>query len=155
MVVGYQKPKCYTLTPSRKKIGKALGRRGYSASAKHAMKDQKIKNAIVNEVGKIVRAEARLICSDNFNSILLNKSPTMLTKFHWGMVYEELKKAAPTLLTILKFCLPKRGMPHADAIAVCVSVLMRKRRSSMSFLQRIVSCILYAGHCSKKVIIIL
>ncbi len=69
-------------------------------------------------------------------------------------VMEEMKVYAPTLLNILLSC-TKTNHPRSNHIAtICfiVSIIFKFRYARMSLFQRILSLILYAGHCGKQVV---
>ena len=109
---------------------------------------------MLRNVLRIVQAEVKVLCSDRTNSVLLSKSKEDLCSFSHEKVYNELVPCAPTLLEILKACTGhcKASEPNCkQVICLCAVILAKQRRPSMSLMHRIISVILYAGHCSKQV----
>lgn len=69
------------------------------------------------------------------------------------MLLRELKKRAPTLLSILQAAAqPTRKCdPSITVICMAAAVLLKQRNQQMCLLQSIVAVVLYAGHAAKKV----
>lgn len=99
-----------------------------------------------------------MLCSDLTESVLRDKSNEALKNFQWQYLIDEVTIHAPTLLAILKSC-TKVKVPRVNqqegAIGVIVAILCKNRRGSASLVQRLVSVILYSGHASKRVSVIL
>lgn len=69
--IGYAiRPASFVLTPTRKKFGKLVARESKVAIAEECMKIKHLKVAIIAKVGKIIREEVRVLCSNDSNSIL-------------------------------------------------------------------------------------
>lgn len=149
------KPKSYYVTPTRRCICKPLIRKSYRSFAVHSLRGNKrTRAAIVKEVGRELRQEVAAICSDTFKSVMRQKSKAAIKKFHHTSVtlMRELETKAPTLLSLLKSCMKTRK-PRSNTgtvIAMIVSVICKNRRPSACQFQRVISLILYAGHCSKQ-----
>ena len=70
ILVGYRPTKNYTLTPSRKKIGKAVAHGSKKALAKQCMEDPVTKRHLFDLVGLSLRREMKVMVSDSTNSLL-------------------------------------------------------------------------------------
>ena len=66
--MGYRPTKKYTLTPSRKKIGKAVAHRSKKALAKQCI--SVTKRHLFDLVGLSLRRELKVMVSDSTNSLL-------------------------------------------------------------------------------------
>lgn len=152
--VNYSKePRNYTLTPSRKKIGKAVGRGSKKAVICECMKISTMRKYIVQILGQKLRNELASLCSEDANSILREQSPDALTGFSWGKLHDELEARAPTFLSLLEMCTHTRK-PRCNRMAVigmCAVLLLKFRFVKMSLVQKVVSLILYADHSGKQV----
>lgn len=146
----------HRLTRSLKTLGRCVGRRSRSAIARQAIKDVKIRNKVIELIGKLLAKELTITCSVDANSSLRNRNPDVLEKFRWSDLLTELKETAPTMVSLLKSAISsnKSGLrsPNTDAItALCCSILLRARSQRMNLIQRLLSVILYGGHASKQV----
>lgn len=145
--------KTFTLTPSRKYLGKAVARRSKKTIAVEAMKDNAVQKHILKLVGDIVHAEMKKLCSQSVQSVLLKSDPETLKSFTWQSLKSELSAHTPVLKGILESTgVKSRNGPNFDAvICFCVALLARSRNLKMSLVAKIISLILYAGHTSKEV----
>ncbi len=150
MTVNYLSgPRKFTLTPSRKALGKTLGRANRRSFAKHAVHDRRIRGFILANMSKVRKNEIRQLCSE---SVLLRSTKEDLCSFSWSHVCEELNRRAPCILSLLKSCIPESSPFDKQAIAcTCLAILVKARRQSACLVQKVVSLILYAGHTSKQV----
>ena len=169
MSVGYKKPKSFVLTPTRKKFGKLVARGSKVVIAEECLKNRDMKTAIVTKIGRLIREEVRVMCSNKSDSILRSTDPSTLRNFKCDSVVNEMECYAPVLLKILKEVtkLPKirknqvakrvslASLEYANKqnaiIAMTTAVLCKNRRPSMCLLQKIISLILQAGRSSKQV----
>ena len=118
------------------------------------MKRAAIKNAIVVSMGRILQNEVAAICSDNFESILRLKTKDSVKDINHiiSTIKKELNRKAPTLLSLLQWCLKKKVRSNSDElIATIVSIMCKHRRPSACIIQRVISLIQYSGHSSKQV----
>lgn len=111
---------------------------------------------VIAEVGKILVSEVQALCSDSFQSVLRSKDVNDLKTFTWDRVLSEAQDCAPTLLQLLESCTrpASGGLPKPNRkaiIGLCICILCRYRRPSMSLFQKIISLILYSGHSAKQV----
>ncbi len=151
ITVGYSaRPKQYLLTPSRRALGKTLGRRCQQSFAKHAYRDRAIRGYMLQQLSRDCKAEIKKLCSTG--SVLLKREKDDLTTFTWKSFLEAVQESAPTIVLLLQSCIPTTTcLDHQAIVGVCVAILAKSRRSSACLVQRIVSLVLYAGHCSKQV----
>ena len=167
--VGYKKPKSFVLTPTRKKVGKLLARGSKVAIAEECLKNRDMKAAMVTKVGKLIREEVRVMCSNKSDSILRSTDPNTLRNFKCDSVVKEMERYAPVLLKILKEAtkpskirknlaakrVSRASLEYANKqnaiIAMTTAILCKNRRPSMCLLQKIISLILQAGRSSKQV----
>ena len=160
-------PKTVVLTPTRQKFGSLVARGSKVAIADECMKIKDLKVAVINKVGKMIREEVWVLCSNKSHSILKSTDPKILKKFNCDSVITEMEKYTPTLLRILKECTkplkarkkktqqkrPQVTSPNNQhaVIAMCTAILCKNRRPSMCLVQKMISLILQAGRASKQV----
>ena len=140
------------ITPKRKKAAKALARRFSMTLSNECLADQKTRQYTLSNIGRIVRTEIKKMST--VQSILCSQSPDDLKNFKWSDIYTELKEKAPVFLGILVSATKTRSPRSRDnqaVICICVAILLKYRFKRLSLVQKIVSLILYNGHCSKKV----
>ena len=77
----------YLLTPSWKKVGKAVAR-----GSKKCMKDPMTKQHLLAAIGNNLHAGLAVCVAGlyNTNSILCNQSPDALNKSTWGKIHDDL-----------------------------------------------------------------
>ena len=151
--VGYRQPRQYSLTPSRKRMGKAVARGSKKAIVQECFKDTVTTKHVLNHLGKILRREMKAMVSDNTGSLLRSQEIESMQNFSWDVVLQELHAHAPNLLHLLNsITSTKTDRDNQKAIiGMCASILLKHRYSKMSLVQKILSVILYAGHTSKQV----
>lgn len=143
------------MTPSRKKIRKALARGSRVAIATQCLDDDVMSKHIIKKVCRMVKSEMEALCSDKVDSTLRHHSRDELMTFEWSSIYSELQQHAPILLEVLLAATSTRcPRPNREAlISMCASMICKLRRPHMCTAQKTLSLILYAGHASKKVFI--
>ena len=139
--------KCLTVTPSRRKAIKSLGRRNYKAAATNIASGNKTKAYIVHSVAYQIRQEMANICSIRHPS-LLRDSHSAVKKFNWQAILSEFSLKLPTLILLLRKILPKSDDKF---ISFVISLLIKKRCKHISLLQRVISVLLYGNGTSKEV----
>lgn len=150
-----KRSRMYKLTPSRKGLGKSLARRKPVAIARKCWNHKVIRKHILTAVCRQIRKELAKMCSDSFVSCLRKST---FDSFEFISLINEMEVHASTLLTILKGCFMKKSMVQPSAIpciGICAAIILKYRRPSMSLVQKLISIILYSGHSSKKVMIII
>ena len=151
MQVNYPtKPKNYYLTPSRKRVGKAVARGSRKQVISECMKDSRMQMQLI---GRTLRSEMAALCSNHAYSVLRDQTATALMEFTWGKLYDELTVQVPTLLALLESCTyTRKPRPNRTAIiGMCVALLLKFRFQKMCLVQKIISLILYSGHSGKQV----
>ena len=85
-------------------------------------------------------------------SILGMTKKNDLLSFKWEKIIQEAETVASCLLHVLKISPQTKNDKKTSTpiIGLIISILCYFRRS-MSIVQKVVSTILYAGHCSKQV----
>lgn len=73
-------------------------------------------------------------------------------EFKWARVMDEMKEYAPTLLNVLLSCTNHSRSNQTAIVCFIASILFKFRYAKMNLFQKILSLILYAGHCGKQVI---
>lgn len=151
----HSKPQSYIVTPTRRRICRPLIRKNYKSFAVNCLRNKTTKKDVVECIGLELRSEVAAICSDRFNSITTQKSKSAIKNFShtYKSLLDEIRDRAPTLLTLLQYCLStKQPGRNADAeIAFIVSIMGKHKRPSACQMQRVISLIMYAGHASKQV----
>lgn len=151
--VGYNEPRTYALTPSRKYIGKAIARGRRQTVAIECLREKRTRVYLLKRIGVALRNELRVMCSESTNSILSNQSVSELKDFTWNKLLSELEKYAPTFLMILRESTHTRRPRHNRnaVIGMCAALILKLRFSKMCLVQKIMSLILYGGHSGKQV----
>ena len=138
----------YRLTPSRSKVGRALGRRS-SSYVKRASESKKNHRQFVDYIRSVCKEEIKALCSD---SVLLKTAKDNLVSFDFQRIMADLREKAPVISEILASCVPVKSNLSRDVItAVCVGILCKARRPSACLLQQLCSIFLYTGHAGKQV----
>ncbi len=160
--------KVLPLPASLKRLGRSVGRRNRKSIARQAVMDDRICNKLLHYLGRKLAKEMKCMCSMKTNSVLRAKDPTSLQKFNFKALIEEMRSVAPKTLSLLRSCIANRKRSRAtnvktkgrtksrvfdcdNVVGVCCALLLRGRSQRMNLLQRLVSCVLYSGHSSKKV----
>lgn len=92
---------------THKKLGKSVGRCSRRSIAHQVVKDQRIKDRVVELLGDKIRSEMKAMCSLSKASILRSTSPDVLQSFKWGDVLSEMEKQAPIMLALLRKCVQR------------------------------------------------
>ena len=74
------------------------------AIAEECLNHKDVKAAVIAKVGKLVREEVCVMCSNRHDSVLKNTNPQTLRNFKCEMIINEMEECAPTLLSILREC---------------------------------------------------
>lgn len=157
-MIGYKKPAYRYPKGSLKQLTRLAGHGKVKSVVKFALKDHSMKGQVIAEVGKVVNKELKLLCSNKFNSILLETSQAALEYFSWESLWLELTKRIPVFLSILRACSVKR---QADpervkpVVCMCAVILAKFRNPKACLVQCIISMILQAGHASKQVSVVI
>lgn len=125
-------------------------------TARAMLRCSPLRNNTLKQIEKVVMKEVHQLCSMKYgSSVLRNTSPIAVTNFSWKPVVAELKRQAPVLYSIVKAGIG-RSKKSVDprTIATTLAVLLKFRSKCMSSLQAVVSLVLYVGHSSKMVLIV-
>ena len=136
----YKPPKRYTLTPSRKRIGKAVARGSKKNNiAQECFKDPVTTKYVINHLGNTLQREMKVMVSDNTSSVLRSQDIESMKNFSWDLVLQELHMHAPNFLHLLtSLTKTKTNRENQKAIiGVCASILLKYRYSKMSLVQKI------------------
>ena len=84
---------------------------------------------------------------------LVYQSKNSLNGFEWDKHLIIFSTSAPVLLRLLKSATIIRGIRNnlLAVIGMCITLLLKHRNPMINLIQRMMSFILYAGHCSKQV----
>eukprot|EP00731_Ephydatia_muelleri_P005134 Em0002g1310a len=127
--------KRYTLTPSRREIGRSLGRKLTHSFARYVMEN--------------TEAEMKALYSEQ---ALLNNDLNIatLSTFTWDRLSLILHQKAPVLLGFLNSCIPRGSKRRKPILVVCIAILINSHRRT-TVIQAIASVILNLGHAGKQV----
>ena len=132
-----------------------IARGSQIAFAKQCLTEPSVQRLIIRRVILLLRREIAALCSDRVGSVMLGSSPKEMCEFDIHKFIEEAKEHAPVLIDILE-SLTKSRITTINQPAIMVMILAslcRCKRPRMSLLHKIISVIMYFGHCTKKVII--
>ena len=123
----------------------------------HCLKDATVRQHIITKVGKLLQSEVATLCSNRCNSALRCPSNEQILSFEWVRVLQEMQEHAPTLLSLLRSATQtRRERPNQDAvIAMCTAMMCKLRNSEVNAAQKTLSLILFGGHASKQVCMLL
>ena len=118
------------------------------------MKNQKKHNHVLKCFSRLLQYELHSLCSDNRDCILISHATDDMINFNCRKVICDAEQLAPNLLynnIIIRQCMPANKKSNDSIAGLIISILLKQRRASASMFQRILSLILYSGHCTKKV----
>lgn len=104
-----------------------------------------------NVLGKMLHKEIKYICSDEFDSILREKSQAAMEQFSWDSIWLELEGKAIIFTTLLKNAVKSFTNQTKKSLIMCMSMILKSQNRNMCAVQAMVSLILYAGHAGKQV----
>lgn len=126
------------------------------AIADECLSQPTIRKYLMKKVGILLRADLKAMCSNGADSILHSQKIPDLHSFSWVQLIRELEENAPTLLNVMQSmtytCKPREN--REAVIGMCTAILLKFRCKQMCLIQKLVSLILYAGHCGKQVLAI-
>ena len=152
----------HRLTKSLKRLGRSVGSRNRAAIARQVFKDKLIRAKLIPLFGHLLSIEMKSLCSLNASSVLRSKDVKSAQNFNVSVVVYEMEKHAPTVIAFLRSCISTQSAVKATRkqpsvvdkdhlVAVCSCILLRGISQRMNQFQRVVSTILYCGHCCKTV----
>lgn len=138
----------HLVTPRRKKIASLLVRGKPKSLALELIKHRRYLQPLLGQVGALLKREMRHLCSNNVADSITS---IKLANFSWSNYFRKIKSHAPCIVELLTLILTGKSKTNKDIIRVIVSIITSFKRSSMNVVQKMISIILYAGHCSKQV----
>ena len=114
------------------------------------MRDERLKNKIIDSLTRGMCYEIRVLCSDKLNSTMLSSDSNSLKSFSLREVIQDAHAAAPTLTRILSSCLKDSSNKDAVLIAI-LGMIAKQHRNRICLFQRVISLLFYTGNYSKKV----
>jgi len=138
-------------------MGKSIARGCKKKLIDQCYDDPDTRHRMLKKVGKILKSEIKVMCSEKTASILRSGSYDNLKNFTWDKLLQELRVHAPVLTDILHSCTSTKN-PNPNRMAIigfCAALLLKQHCPRMSLLQKIVMLILHAGHCGKQVFVLL
>ena len=154
VVVGYSRPRCFHLTPSRKKIGRLLGRGNKSSLAAIVLHpdNKELRRKVVMGVGKLMYEEIKSLCADSYHSIMRDTSAVALEGFNWESLWTEMLQKTPTVVSVLSSTMPdKTKVDKKPVICMCIAMIAKWRNTKMCHVQAAISLLLHAGHSGTQV----
>ena len=115
--------------------------------------NRKSHNYALRNTGKTLLKQVKSFLAKSNLSSFGSHSMKDLREFEWDRLHQEMLETAPTLSSIL-FSATKCRKEHSNRIGViclCMAIILKYRSNKMNFVQRILSLVLYANNCSKKV----
>ena len=135
-------------------IGKSLFHGSRYALVDHCLKNEVLRRITVRKAGAIISSEISKLCSFQVDSIL-GLPIKSFKNFSWKDLILEMKHHSPTLLSLLTSfnkTTQKRSRSNPECIiGICTAILCKHRCNRMSFLQKLLSVMLYSGHTTKQV----
>ena len=140
-----------------KKVVQSIRYKHSPYTARTVLKTTPLRKAVVSQLASTIKRECSQLCSRNHgDSVLRFLSVLELRDFKWKMLIRELKKKAPTLLRVLRAAAEsKRFLPSESIVGMAASMLLYGRNSQLCIPQAVNSIVLYTGHCSKLVCLLL
>lgn len=98
-MIGYKKPTYRYPKGSLKKLTQMASG---GKVVRFAIQDLSIRNHLITEVGKVMRNELKLFCSNKYDSVVLvETSQAALEFFTWDSMWNEMSKVTPIILSLL------------------------------------------------------
>ena len=109
----------------------------------------------------LIVSEFQVLCSKEPSSLFRQMPVKEIDQFQWEPLVKELQSKAPLLLKLLyavvvrqdRRCRVKPQTVHYPAIVTATAILLKERNREMGGVQSIVSCLMYACHSEKQVLI--
>ncbi len=154
VVVEYSKPRRFQLTPSRKKIGRLLGRGNKQSLASIVLHpdNKELQGRVVKGVGKLIQRELQSLCADSYPAMMRDTSDAALESFNWESLWIEASQKVPTLVAVLSNCMSaKSKLKKEPVICMCVAMLAKFRNPKKCHVQAAISLLLHAAHAGTQV----
>ena len=153
---GHKRPLHVFKVASRfKKVVESTRYKSSPYTARTAIKAPTIRKAILKHMSQKIHLECKSLCSTSMKSVLRSGSAGDVKNFQWDTITKELRNRAPTLYSALyAACRHSRKDKRKQSrciIPLAASLLLKRRNQFLCRAQKVLSTILYAGHCSKMV----
>ena len=104
-------------------------------------------------IGSKISREVKSMASSKTDSTMMLKTKECLKSFEWDKFLNEISGRAPILFKILMAATKTRSVRsnQLKVIGMCVAMILKHRNPNLNLLQKMISLILYSGHCSKQV----
>ena len=146
------KHRVFQVGRSLRSVGRAVGRRRRKSIVNQVMKDVRMRNVVVEKVGKLVKKEMIYTCSQDAKSMYGNKCLEDLRLFQWSTLAYDMRWTMPTLFRILQLCITKEE--GKDIVTAFIGgVILKQHNERMTFLQCLFSILLYSSHSPKQVLL--
>lgn len=140
------KHRVFQVGRSLRSVGRAVGRR------RRKLKDVRMRNVVVEKVGKLVKKEMIYTCSRDAKSTYGNKCLEDLHLFQLSTLAYDMRRTMPTLFRILQLCITKEE--GKDIVTAFIGgVILKQHNERMTFLQCLFSILLYSSHSPKQVLL--
>ena len=136
-----------------KKVVQSIRYKHSPYTARTVLKTTPLRKAVVSQLASTIKRECSQLCSRHGDSVLRFLSVLELRDFKWKMLIRELKKKAPCVLRAAAES--KRFLPSESIVGMAASMLLYGRNSQLCIPQAVNSIVLYIGHCSKMVCLLL
>ena len=118
--VHISKQRTHILTPSRKRMGKAVARKSHRTVAEEYWKSPNISKYLMHQLGTMLCQELKMMCSDSTQSVLQTQSLSDNPTFSWSTIYSELQLHAPLLFNLLSSLTRTRQVRSNQKAVMCV-----------------------------------
>ena len=105
---------------------------------------------MLRKIGSVLKEEIKRMCAHKTRSKFRAGSFNTIQNFKWIELLDDLKMHTPILFNILHACTDTKFNSGAT-ICVCAGILFKFHFSHVNLIQKMISVILHAGHCGKKV----
>ena len=142
----------HPITPSRKGLVKSVTRKSCKAAANKSWQSKKIQPHVQRKICKELKKEVKVLQSRTTN--FHQTRPIDVKSLSWKHLEGKLQQRAFFLYSILMSLTETSSSCSNRSAIICVivAVILKFRYPKMILIQKVISCVLYAGHCSKQVI---
>ena len=145
--------KKYILTPSRKELGRTLGRNSSRRFVEHVFDNTSTKKQTILKFIRVLQSEMKKLyhlpafIGDSYDL-------TGLLGLSWDGLCESLYNTTPVLVGFLKACIPSTCPRKQSILVACIGLLVNSHQKP-TVIQKLVSIFLYSGHSGKQVIMVM
>lgn len=136
-------------TPSRKKSISRITRKSYVSVASAVINSPSTTASVVKKIAAKIKGEMKDLSSISYDSILTD-SVEAIKQFSWELVYTELVKKVPTLMSLLSQLINK-PKDHKPLLCCLASQILKCKHQRLCLVQRVISVMLYGYGTAKQV----